>query len=179
MSDQPVETVTLIPMGAARLRISAFPVIGNGSNAHEWALGKAVPLSASHCNGSDTLEALTDGLEPKNSDDHSIPRFTWWDHRGTSEWVEQDFTKPRRVSSVEVYWFDDTGSGSCRVPGSWNLDFRDGQQWKPVSGAKDFGVRRDAYNRVAFNPVETTALRLMVQLQPGFSGGILEWKVTE
>ena len=29
-SDEPVETVTLIPMGAARLRITAFPVIGAG-----------------------------------------------------------------------------------------------------------------------------------------------------
>jgi hypothetical protein len=28
-SSEPVETVTLIPMGAARLRISAFPVIAN------------------------------------------------------------------------------------------------------------------------------------------------------
>lgn len=35
-SGEPTETVTLIPMGAARLRISAFPVIGEGSNAREW-----------------------------------------------------------------------------------------------------------------------------------------------
>jgi len=34
LSDEPVETVSLIPMGAARLRISAFPVIGSGSSAH-------------------------------------------------------------------------------------------------------------------------------------------------
>jgi hypothetical protein len=35
-SSEPVETVTLIPMGAARLRISAFPEIGAGPGAHEW-----------------------------------------------------------------------------------------------------------------------------------------------
>jgi hypothetical protein len=34
--NQPAETVTLIPMGAARLRISAFPVIGTGGKAYEW-----------------------------------------------------------------------------------------------------------------------------------------------
>ncbi len=37
LSDQPTETVTLIPMGAARLRISALPVIGTGPNAREWS----------------------------------------------------------------------------------------------------------------------------------------------
>ena len=31
-----VENIVLIPMGAARLRISAFPVAGDGSTGHEW-----------------------------------------------------------------------------------------------------------------------------------------------
>jgi hypothetical protein len=35
-SKEPAETVTLIPMGAARLRLSSFPVIGNGPDAQEW-----------------------------------------------------------------------------------------------------------------------------------------------
>ena len=35
-STEPPETVTLIPMGAARLRISAFPVIGAPPAAHAW-----------------------------------------------------------------------------------------------------------------------------------------------
>lgn len=35
-SSEETETVELIPMGAARLRISSFPVIGEGENANEW-----------------------------------------------------------------------------------------------------------------------------------------------
>ena len=35
-SNEPTETITLIPMGAARLRISAFPTIGAGPDAHDW-----------------------------------------------------------------------------------------------------------------------------------------------
>ena len=36
-SAEPVERVTLIPMGAARLRVTAFPTIGDGPDAHAWA----------------------------------------------------------------------------------------------------------------------------------------------
>ena len=35
-SNEPTETITLIPMGAARLRISAFPQIGEGARSYEW-----------------------------------------------------------------------------------------------------------------------------------------------
>jgi DUF1680 family protein len=35
-SEEPLEQVTLIPMGAARLRLSAFPTIGQGPDAQEW-----------------------------------------------------------------------------------------------------------------------------------------------
>ena len=39
-SSEPVETVTLIPMGAARLRITSFPTIGDGPDAHVWVAPK-------------------------------------------------------------------------------------------------------------------------------------------
>ncbi|MBL9134499.1 MAG: glycoside hydrolase family 127 protein [Verrucomicrobiales bacterium] len=35
-SNEKAEEITLIPMGAARLRISAFPVIGAGAGARDW-----------------------------------------------------------------------------------------------------------------------------------------------
>jgi hypothetical protein len=35
-SNEPDETITLIPMGAARLRISAFPTATNAPDAHDW-----------------------------------------------------------------------------------------------------------------------------------------------
>jgi hypothetical protein len=176
-SEGPAETVMLIPMGAARLRLSTFPVIGIGPKAHEWTEQKPPPVSASHCFERDSVEAMIDGLEPKNSNDHSIPRFTWWDHRGTIEWAQYDFDKPRRISGVEVYWFDDAPNGGCRAPRSWTLLYKNGDAWKPVDGASEFGAKLNVYNRVTFNPVETTALRMEAQLQPNFSGGILEWKI--
>ncbi len=47
ISKEPAETVSLIPMGAARLRITSFPVIGHASDAHKWTQTKAPPISAS------------------------------------------------------------------------------------------------------------------------------------
>lgn len=186
-SAEPVEDVTLIPMGAARLRIAAFPTIaGQGVAGNEWAAPAEVKTEASHCNAGDTIDALTDGLAPKSSNDQTIPRFTWWAHKGTAEWVQLTFPKPRAVASAEVYWFDDTGKGECRVPKSWRLMYKDGDAWKPVApaaaaapaaGAEAFGCATDKFNKVTFEAVTTTALRIEVQLQDKFSGGILEWRV--
>jgi DUF1680 family protein len=135
--------------------------------------------SSSHCWGPDSLQALNDNILPKSSIDHEIPRFTWWDHRGTTEWVGYAFAKPKRLSKAEVYWFDDTGRGQCRVPASWRLLWQDGEQWRPVEAAGPYGVEKDKLNIVTFPPVTTAALRLEVQLQPHVSGGILEWRLPE
>ena len=137
------------------------------------------PWAASYCFPSDSVEACFDGQLPKNSNDHSIPRMTWWDHKGTDEWVERYFDKPTKLSAAEVYWFDDTGKGGCRVPQSWRLLYKDGEQWKPVAASTGFGVKPDQFNKITFTPVTTIALRLEVQLQPKFSGGILEWRMGE
>ncbi|MHB8972099.1 MAG: glycoside hydrolase family 127 protein [Pirellulaceae bacterium] len=134
--------------------------------------------SASHCWTRDTLAALVDGREPKSSHDESIPRFTWWDHCGTSEWVQYDTELPVTVSVVQVYWFDDQpGGGGCRIPQSWKLLYRQGDAWTEVSHPSEYGTAKDTENRTTFDEVKTTGLRIVVELQPGVSGGILEWKV--
>lgn len=81
------------------------------------------------------------------------------------------------VHGVEVYWFDDTGVGQCRVPATWRLEYRRDAEWWPVEAYGPFGTEVDMYNRVEIAPVVTDILRLVVQLQPGYSGGILEWRV--
>lgn len=134
-------------------------------------------VTASHCHGADATDAVNDLVLPKNSGDHALPRFTWWDHRGTKEWIQYEFAKPARVKAVEVYWFDDTGRGSCRVPASWTLLRRDGGAWKPVAAKGEAGTTKDRFNRLEFDPVETDGLRIEAQLAPNMSGGILEWRV--
>jgi len=184
LTAEPVETVELVPMGAARLRISAFPTVTTDSQiGHAWqapALPKVskYKVSASHCFESDTVEAIGDGLLPENSNDHNIPRFTWWPHVGSREWVEFDFGAPKKITSAAVFWFDDTGVGKCRVPASARLLYKSGEEWKFVPSG-EIGVKADTMNRAAFPAITTTALRLDTQLQPQFSAGILEWQLPE
>jgi DUF1680 family protein len=121
--------------------------------------------------------ALNDQREPKSSGDHSNRFLHWWPHKGTREWVQYDFGKPARVAAVELYWFDDTGVGECRLPKSWQCFYRVDGQWKPVEHPSAYGCAADQYNRTTFDPVETDGLRVEVQLQDDFSAGIHEWRV--
>jgi hypothetical protein len=83
-SDQPNEMLTLVPMGAARLRISCFPIISTGNDGHPWIA--SIPASALHFNSSDSVDALSEAGEPASSGADSA-RFTWRDHKGAREWV--------------------------------------------------------------------------------------------
>src|SRR5262249_23721078 len=157
-------------------RISMFPVLGSGEQAHAW---KEPPRLAAASHRHDEIGALNDGILPHDSNDPSVPRFTFWDHKGSVEWVQYDFETPRRIARSAVYWFDDTGRGECRVPAAWRLLYKDGEKWQPVEIANQNEIARDRLNEVSFAPVTTSALRLEVTLQQKFSGGMFEWTVGE
>lgn len=132
-------------------------------------------VSASFVCPSDSLGAVNDGAEPARSGDGSIPRMTWWDHKGTVEWIQYEFAEPVRLKGCAVYWFDDRPGGGCRIPQAWQVEFREKNSWKPVPRA---GVDEPVMNRwceARFAPVLTDGLRLVVNLREGYSGGILEW----
>jgi len=121
-------------------------------------------------------EAIHDGEIPSSSHDSSS-YFDWWPKLGGQEWVAYTFEKPAAVSECQLYWFDDSGSGAVRVPASWRILYKDGEDWKPVETAGPYGVERDRFNKVSFKPVTTTALRVEVTMQPNFSVGIQKWIV--
>ena len=75
------------------------------------------------------------------------------------------------------YWFDETGRGEVRVPTSWRLLYKNGNEWNPVLAANAYGVEKDQYNRVLFAPVTTSGLRLELSMQPKWSTGLERWKV--
>ena len=124
------------------------------------------------------MSALNDQIEPLNSNDQSCFYFHWWPRKGSSEWIQYDFSKQEKVSSAKVYWFDDGPWGGCRVPVSWKLFYKtDSNLWKPVTNLNNYGLDKDQYNEIRFESIETTALKMEVQLPVDNSAGIYEWSI--
>lgn len=140
-------------------------------------IASASTASSTRTNWQFIVNAINDQHEPKSSGDRLKKHFDWWPAKGTNQWVQYDFAKSARVSAVEVYWFDDTGIGECRLPKSWRVLYRENGEWKPVANPSHYGCESNRYNRATFDVVETDGLRLDVQLPDKFSSGLLQWKV--
>jgi DUF1680 family protein len=139
-------------------------------------IASASKLSAS--TPSKTLMALNDRETPKNSNDHDNIYYHWWPKKDTTQWVQYTFAKPTTVSSSNVYWFDDGPWGGCRIPASWKLLYQTSAgEWKPVTNKTPYAVTKDQFDTVTFEPVETSALRMEIQLPKEASAGIIEWSV--
>lgn len=179
LSTSPLKKVTLIPMGAARLRMTVFPTVSAKGTPWKKSRTAATPIPAtySHRNWWDTESALSDKLIPSKSSDEEIPRFTWWDHKGTEEWVQYTFKETRTFQKCRVYWFDDEPRGGVRLPASWKLQVKVGEVWEDVQPEGAYPIVKDGWSDVSFRPIGGTQIRLVAKLKEGFSAGVLEWEV--
>lgn len=141
---------------------------------------------------------FNDQFEPSSSADINTPYHYWWLKSGTEEFIGYKFDKPQTVSSVEVYWLAfEHYDVIYKEPETWKLLYKEGNEWKEVKNPSSYGTALDQYNKVTFEPVTTTGLKLVAQLQrppsgavseekgpqvvdvtrKGYSGGVIEWKV--
>lgn len=163
----------------------------------QYAIPKPEPTIASQALQIDGW-GFNDQFEPKSSDDINTPYHYWWLKAGTEESIGYKFQKPQKVSSVEVYWLAfEHYDVIYKAPESWKLLYKDGNAWKEVKNTSPYGTEIDKYNKVTFEPITTTELKLVAQLQrpkaegasdengpqvvdvgrKGYSGGVIEWKV--
>lgn len=113
----------------------------------------------------------------KKSFDNGVPRHTWWaeDRLGRTEWVQYDFPAPVRAEAVEVFWYDDPHG--IDPPVSWRLLVPEGAEWREVAVKGNCGTAIDQFNRVEFEPLLLSQLRLEAKTAPGKSAGLLRWRV--
>ena len=109
----------------------------------------------------DDIAAVYDGVDPLNSADESHLYFRMRPPAAQRAWVEYEFKRPTRISSAQAYWVDD--KRFCKLPASWRVVYRDGGEWKAVAARGEYGVEKDRFNSVTFDPVTTTAVRLEVE----------------
>ena len=172
-------TLTLIPYYAWAHRGSGRMAVWLPSDvkaARPAGTVATYKITASH--QTSALSSVADGLVPQDENDRTIPYYHWWPKNGSTEWVAYEFPQARKVSSAEVYWFDDAPWGGCRVPRSWSLYYKDNAgQWQPVANPGEYTVRKGDANMVTFDPVTTTAMKLEVVLPEKNSAGVFEWTV--
>ena len=172
-------TLTLIPYYAWAHRGSGRMAVWLPSDvkaARPAGTVATYKITASH--QTSALSSVADGLVPQDENDRTIPYYHWWPKNGSTEWVAYEFPQARKVSSAEVYWFDDAPWGGCRVPRAWSLYYKDNAgQWQPVANPGEYSVRKGDANMVTFDPVTTTAMKLEVVLPEKNSAGVFEWTV--
>jgi hypothetical protein len=121
--------------------------------------------------------SIKDQYQPIDSKDTNYPYMHWWPKNNSEEFVQYDFDKEYTISQSKVYWFDDGPWGGCRIPESYQLLYRKGEEWLPVKNKDVAAVAKDQYNILNFEPVKTTALKLVLRLPKEQSTGIHEWAV--
>lgn len=147
------------------------PTIAGTSRASESA-------SAPGGRGGFGLLALRNSAAPENSHSMDAPRFAWTRRTGTLEWVEYDFAKAQTVQSAEVYWATAVRPNDpVKLPKSWRVLYKDGDNWKEVSATNGYPVAADQFSEATFSPVQTSALRIEAQLADGASAGMYAWRV--
>lgn len=122
------------------------------------------------------LASLNDQFEPANSEDKSALYLHWWPKKNTDEWIQYDFDKATSVSESNIYWYDDSPFGGCRIPASCRLLYKDANNnWVPVKNVRPYELAKDKYNTVKFEPVTTSALRMEIKLPKEHATGVHEW----
>ena len=170
-----------IAAGKQAARITPEPTIASRARSliFRAPIQKDAPVSASE---EEWAWGVNDQWEPKRSSDTSKPYHYWWLQYGKPVTISYQFDKPETITSTSVYWLDfDHYDGNFRVPESWKLYYKNARdRWEEVRLVGDnetYGVEKDKYNTIHFEPVTTTAIQIAAQLQKGESGGIIEWKV--
>jgi len=125
------------------------------------------------------LSVLYDDMPIVDSKSRSAGYFSFSPKKGTAEWVQYDFPQLTTATAIEIYWLDDSElNGPYKAPVRWRLLYRDARgNYVPVKNTAPYTTALDRFNRLTFEPVTTTSLRLEVEQAPGYTCGLYEWRV--
>ncbi len=91
-------------------------------------------------------------------------RWTCWSSGKRSDWFEVQLGTSRELSGLDLFFFDDSPTGGCRPPESYQVERYDQRTrlWLALDPRKIFPERpRPGENRIRFEPVVTTQFRVV------------------
>ena len=136
-----------------------------------------------------TLSSINDRFIIPYHQNIPISNYYRWPMDDKNQWVQYKFKNPETVSSVQVYWYDNEPSTMttwyndipwtcCRVPESWQLFYlTQNGTWKAVKALNEYGTEKYKFNKLRFEPVNTTSLKMTVKRHSTCASGIIEWIV--
>ncbi|HEY0610838.1 MAG TPA: T9SS type A sorting domain-containing protein [Chitinophaga sp.] len=141
-----------------------------------WALAQTniapqATATTSYVSSWETIAALNDGYTPANSNDKSQGAYGNWNNPNSTQWVQYDWSQTYKVTSIEVYWFDD--GGGVLTPTTAYADYWNGTAWVRIG---NIPLQKNAFNVLAVSSIDMTRLRVSM-LNTSQSTGILEWRV--
>lgn len=141
-----LEELTLIPMGAARLRISMFPVAAGTGKGKKWNPNPRILLAS----------CSTPAAPP------GAPGFDWGGHQGATEWIEFRYPFPMSARTASVKWAEGL------TPAKWRLQWWDGKAWRDAQAWTTAA-------QMSFKPVQATIFRLEAQMEPRRGAKLVNW----
>lgn len=103
----------------------------------------------------------------------------WRQSVGSEHYVGYTWDEAVTVGGADIYWYDD--GGGLQVPSKLRMQYLDANgAWQDVNITTPFesSIAKNKYNRIEFDRVTTTRLRLYVTVRSGAAGnGIYRFKV--
>ncbi len=117
------------------------------------------------------IRGLNDGETPADSLPWRRRDLKWW----PDQWIQYDWVEPVQTAEADIYFWD--YYGRLPLPVTFRLLYWDGDGFVPVRNPTSRTPENNKYNRVGFDKVETSRLRLEVDSAVFLMANVLEWKV--
>lgn len=152
-------------------------------------LGASATVTTTGTSPWENHQRVNDPDDPSSSSPGTGQGWGNWGQQlnGTSEaraaWIQYAWDSPVRLTSSDVYWYDDNGGTRPPTPTTYAIEYStNGTDWTPVELANGStyagGLAVNAYNRFDFAPISATHLRIRIWgvQAPGAGTGVLRWR---
>lgn len=169
---------------------STQEAVDSAANALNTAIVSLTPIGnnmafcasvyASYTSSWEKLSSVNDGAVSSVSNSSECSHWGTWGHPDvTSETVTYTWGLPVKISSSELYIWND--GGGIHTPTGYIYEYLDSSgTWKEVTNGAGYQINLDGFNTTVFDEIVTTAFRVTMTKESDSSDvglGLVEWKV--